>query len=182
MYLKIKQLADEAIALQNKIQMDAALREISAMCEPVTLTVRMRDPSSEMATVVDEIGEHLMAIDAATRTPRSTVDINDVPALVEKARSSITPEKMVVKELAAGKTILLDGQYVKLVRGDAPALQGKLISEGRFPPPELLGGVVADKDGNKSFSGMLERDPKQIAMAHAEVAEIQIKAKKGDAK
>jgi len=32
MYTKIKQLADGAIALQNKDRMDAALREISAMC------------------------------------------------------------------------------------------------------------------------------------------------------
>ena len=32
MYQKIKALADEAIKLQNKNRMDAALREISAMC------------------------------------------------------------------------------------------------------------------------------------------------------
>jgi len=31
MYEKIKQLADEAVALQNKNRMDAALREISAL-------------------------------------------------------------------------------------------------------------------------------------------------------
>lgn len=30
---KIKTLADEAVALQNKDRMDAALREISALCE-----------------------------------------------------------------------------------------------------------------------------------------------------
>lgn len=35
MYEKIKQLADEAIALQNKDRMDVALREISALCNPV---------------------------------------------------------------------------------------------------------------------------------------------------
>jgi hypothetical protein len=33
MYAKIKQLADEALALQNKTRMDAVLREISGMCE-----------------------------------------------------------------------------------------------------------------------------------------------------
>lgn len=33
MYEKIKTLADEALALQNKDRMDAVLREISAMCE-----------------------------------------------------------------------------------------------------------------------------------------------------
>jgi hypothetical protein len=44
MYQEIKRLADEALALQNKDRMDAALREISGMCEaapavaPVALT------------------------------------------------------------------------------------------------------------------------------------------------
>lgn len=33
MYQKIKELADEALALQNKVRMDAVLREISALCE-----------------------------------------------------------------------------------------------------------------------------------------------------
>lgn len=33
MITKIKQLADEAIKLQNKSRMDEVLREISAMCE-----------------------------------------------------------------------------------------------------------------------------------------------------
>ena len=32
MYQQIKRLADEALALQNKDRMDAALREISALC------------------------------------------------------------------------------------------------------------------------------------------------------
>ncbi len=33
MYQRIKKLADEAVALQNKLQMEAALREISALCD-----------------------------------------------------------------------------------------------------------------------------------------------------
>lgn len=33
MHTEIKKLADEALALQNKDRMDAALREISALCE-----------------------------------------------------------------------------------------------------------------------------------------------------
>jgi|AraplaDrversion2_2_1032049.scaffolds.fasta_scaffold00773_42 hypothetical protein len=33
MYQQIKQLADDALALQNKNRMDAALREISALCD-----------------------------------------------------------------------------------------------------------------------------------------------------
>lgn len=32
MYEKIKQLADEALAIQNKDHMDATLREISTLC------------------------------------------------------------------------------------------------------------------------------------------------------
>lgn len=32
MYEQIKQLADEALALQNKDRMEAALREISSLC------------------------------------------------------------------------------------------------------------------------------------------------------
>lgn len=32
MYEQIKKLADDALALQNKDRMDAALREISALC------------------------------------------------------------------------------------------------------------------------------------------------------
>lgn len=32
---KIKQLADDAVALQNKLRMEAALREISALCAPM---------------------------------------------------------------------------------------------------------------------------------------------------
>lgn len=35
MYEKIKQLADHALAVQNKNGMDAALREISALCDQV---------------------------------------------------------------------------------------------------------------------------------------------------
>jgi hypothetical protein len=33
MYQQIKQLADDALAIQNKNRMDAALREISALCD-----------------------------------------------------------------------------------------------------------------------------------------------------
>jgi hypothetical protein len=33
MYQQIKQLADDALALQNKDRMDAALRDISALCD-----------------------------------------------------------------------------------------------------------------------------------------------------
>jgi DNA-binding SARP family transcriptional activator len=33
MYEQIKQLADDALAVQNKDRMDAALREISALCD-----------------------------------------------------------------------------------------------------------------------------------------------------
>lgn len=39
MITKIKQLADEAVKLQNKDRMDSALREISAMCVKVDVPV-----------------------------------------------------------------------------------------------------------------------------------------------
>jgi len=68
MITKIKQLADEALKLQNKNRMDEVLREISAMCE--------------------------------------------------KSQSNISPEKIVIKELMSGKTVLLDGNYVKLTSGE----------------------------------------------------------------
>lgn len=36
MYEQIKQLADDALGIQNKDRMDAALREISALCDQAT--------------------------------------------------------------------------------------------------------------------------------------------------
>lgn len=46
---KIKELADEAIALQNKDRMDAALREIRTMCEEIPEVVMpvVRETSAE---------------------------------------------------------------------------------------------------------------------------------------
>lgn len=39
MYQRIKKLADDAIALQNKNTMDAALREIAQLCDKPTQEV-----------------------------------------------------------------------------------------------------------------------------------------------
>jgi hypothetical protein len=58
MYTKIKQLADEAIALQNKDRMDAALREISALCGETDEVLHYRDP--------EEVAAGLARIDAAS--------------------------------------------------------------------------------------------------------------------
>jgi len=53
MYQQIKQVADEALAVQNKDRMDAALREISALCAgevPSTIgTAKINDGLSPKA-------------------------------------------------------------------------------------------------------------------------------------
>jgi hypothetical protein len=57
MYEKIKTLADEAIALQNKNRMDAVLREISALCDqpaPVAAPAAMDAGQFEAA----ELAQH----------------------------------------------------------------------------------------------------------------------------
>lgn len=103
MYVKIKEMAEAAYKRQNKNFMDETFQKIIAICEcqvqladAVTLTsapggfgisAKADNEDATLTPVVDEIGEHLMAIDAATREPRSTVRIHDVPGLVEKART-----------------------------------------------------------------------------------------------
>lgn len=45
---KIKELADEALALQNKDKMDSALREISALCvESKIGAMKVDEPKAE---------------------------------------------------------------------------------------------------------------------------------------
>lgn len=44
MYTRIKELADSAVALQNKINMEAALREISGICDIVASESAALDP------------------------------------------------------------------------------------------------------------------------------------------
>jgi hypothetical protein len=46
MYEQIKKLADEALALQNKDRMDAALREISTLCDQAAEQPKQRGKKS----------------------------------------------------------------------------------------------------------------------------------------
>lgn len=50
---KIKALADEAIALQNKNRMDEVLREISALCEPQEIEDEVK-PEQKKADITEE--------------------------------------------------------------------------------------------------------------------------------
>jgi hypothetical protein len=60
MYTKIKQLADDAIALQNKDRMDAALREISEVCycaHESALNDLISDGTGIVVAAVNDAGE-----------------------------------------------------------------------------------------------------------------------------
>jgi hypothetical protein len=52
MYAKIKDLADEAIALQNKDRMDAALREISGLCASAAEAQPTEPPADEHSSAL----------------------------------------------------------------------------------------------------------------------------------
>tara|TARA_R110000868_G_scaffold59182_2_gene181764 strand:+ start:264 stop:479 length:216 start_codon:yes stop_codon:yes gene_type:complete len=51
MYEQIKKLADDAIKLQNKDRMDAALREIGAMCAPVDVALIAKEEIQILAAI-----------------------------------------------------------------------------------------------------------------------------------
>ncbi len=72
MYTRIKELADSAVALQNKINMEAALREISGICymqSAKNMFSDMRDAQQAGATTVDvEAAEQLSQGDAVVVT------------------------------------------------------------------------------------------------------------------
>lgn len=53
MFQKIKQLADEAVALQNKDRMDAALRKISVVCGQLADSEALTSSSSDTAFPFD---------------------------------------------------------------------------------------------------------------------------------
>ena len=56
MYTQIKQLADEALALQNKDRMDAALRKISAACASATEGVGTASDAAQCEALVSGTG------------------------------------------------------------------------------------------------------------------------------
>jgi hypothetical protein len=62
MYQKIKALADEAIALQNKTRMDAVLRQISALCTPGAVMLIDGEYRTSVPPLTPEAGR---SIDAA---------------------------------------------------------------------------------------------------------------------
>ena len=85
MYQEIKDLAEKALALQNKDAMDKALRDIwdiSYMELSKTMFSRMRDAATEA----------------------------EAPAF--------NADSIALEELASGRTMLLNGRYVKLIDGD----------------------------------------------------------------
>jgi hypothetical protein len=53
MYEKIKTLADEAIALQNKTRMDAVLREISGICYMESMKTLFQDKREQGSDYVE---------------------------------------------------------------------------------------------------------------------------------
>jgi hypothetical protein len=55
MYEKIKQLADEAVVLQNKDRMDASLREISALCDQAAEPKQRGKKQTEQAAGADTL-------------------------------------------------------------------------------------------------------------------------------
>ncbi|MGZ5799289.1 MAG: hypothetical protein ACXWJZ_01490 [Burkholderiaceae bacterium] len=62
MYSRIKQLADEALAIQNKDKMDAALREISAICDMPDETNYLLDSAENakhLGNSISQLGEKI---------------------------------------------------------------------------------------------------------------------------
>lgn len=83
MYERIKQLADEAVALQNKARMEEVLREISGMCaharRPLDLgTYEYGFPPDKMAAEQFEAAE--VAQHQAARAGRMTAEWFNAPA------------------------------------------------------------------------------------------------------
>jgi uncharacterized protein YerC len=73
-YQQIKQLADDAIALQNKDQMDAALREISGIC----VFIALPEPAKVYAWLdqkhQDDAIEHMLSSSANVERLQESID------------------------------------------------------------------------------------------------------------
>ena len=82
MYQQIKQLADEALALQNKDRMDAALREISALCKLKT------DPNG----AIDDSLAILRKFSTITATAEEQISAGD--AVKEAQYDALVPSKL----------------------------------------------------------------------------------------
>lgn len=91
MYQKIKELADEAIALQNKTRMDEVLREISGMCESRNQSIceQLKNKAHEIA---DEMSESVVISAAPTedeiikKMAELTAEDNEMPQPLVRPR------------------------------------------------------------------------------------------------
>ena len=72
MYQEIKRLADEAIALQNKLQMESALRTISSICEGAPVAP---EPMNAEEFVAAEMAEYKAAVKAARTKDAVVADV-----------------------------------------------------------------------------------------------------------
>lgn len=116
MYQEIKDLAEKALALQNKDAMDKTLRAIVLLCNA---------PQSALAFNADSIA---------------------------------------LEELLSGRTMVINGRYVKLIDDDAPPLY-------RF------GDVITETDGNMpvdvaSMHPVLRDEKALDALTHAAYGEV----------
>ena len=93
MYQRIKQLADDAIALQNKNSMDAALREISGMCDPSGMTADQFEAA--------ELAQHRHRNDPPRRN--SEAQIKAIDARLDDEIGPIDEPSPVLQDLADGK-------------------------------------------------------------------------------
>lgn len=99
MYRKIKALADEAIALQNKVRMDEVLREISEMCGKANLVdcapVGMNAEQFEAA----ELAQHQQArVDGLRRATQATaVAVQTTAAVMAGAATPLTRKQRAPK-------------------------------------------------------------------------------------
>jgi hypothetical protein len=154
MYAKFKELADEAIALQNKDRMDAALREISALCAP-------------------SVANKSFAEAVAAETGGKVVTYGEAD-LVEHAPIDIATKLATAKH---GDLVFPDGDETKAAPADVLAaakpgdtVQATIISEGeaKFAPSErhtglgspIVTAILADADRPKPRS-VLKREAKK---------------------
>mgnify|MGYP001615883606 CR=1 FL=1 len=79
MYQQIKQLADEALALQNKDRMDATLRQISALCSPGAVMLI----DGEYRTKVPPLSEETIVVYQTSSHPGG--DPPEIKAALKKA-------------------------------------------------------------------------------------------------
>jgi len=101
MYEKIKQLADEAVALQNKNRMDAVLRAISGLCEACAVVEPKKAYAPGLAALTGTSGGVGMArlkMEGRALHP-DDIDADMTPA--QEARQRAAYERAVAETAAA---------------------------------------------------------------------------------